>query len=115
MIIKDNVVTVDSLVSSVVGAVVLPALEEATFYSTGCFPRGDVSSGGLKGTEESPGQLSDKNKKENSFHAVSVQMGMFSAQAKRQPDSESLIGQLASVSFFLPSSPYTHCSISFGV
>ena len=66
--------------------VLLPALEEATFFSTGCLPVDDVASGGLKGAEECPGELSGKNKKESSFHAVSVQMGMLSAQVKRRPD-----------------------------
>lgn len=86
VVIKDHVVTADS--SMVV--VVQPALEETTFFPTGCLPIGDVASRGLKGSEEYPGVLSGKNKKARSLYAISGQIGMFSAQVKRRPDLESL-------------------------
>lgn len=94
MIIKDHVLILDRRVCRgavvVVVIFVFSALEKATFFSPGCLPIGKVASGGLEGVEEYPGELGGKNKKENSFHAVSVQTVMFSAQVKRRPDVESL-------------------------
>lgn len=58
------------------------ALQKAPFFSPGCFPIGKVISGALDGVEECPGELSGKKKRESSFHAVSLQIGVLSAQIK---------------------------------
>lgn len=55
-----------------VHAVVSTTLKVATFFSTRCLLVGEMASGGLEGIKEHPAELSGKNKKEHSFHDVSV-------------------------------------------
>lgn len=49
-----------------------------------------MASEDLEQIEDHLGKLCGKNKKESSFRALSVQIGMFSIQVKRMPDVESL-------------------------
>lgn len=49
VITEDPGIVVDSLVFSGIEVVVLPTLQEATFFLTGCFWVGVMASGGLKG------------------------------------------------------------------
>lgn len=73
----------------------------------------------FEGTEVYPGELGGRSKKQISFHAVSVQMGMFSSQDKgrliQSPTQYlSFVNQALFLLFFL-SFPCAHCSIGFGI